>query len=379
MPEKKTQTNSAILTPDALAVEIKNGALGSYIFFGEEDYLKSHYRDEIYKSIMEEGLEIFNYFPISFSPAVQTKEEAMSRLADAVQAIPMMQDKKLIVASDLAPASLSKDLLDALATALRRANESDDTVCILYCRADELEADYKFETSALYKKLSPSAKMVQFDLQPRGKLLSWTKRHFTKETILMTDEAAGALVDLTAGRMTPLSFEIEKLICYAKYVKGGEPSRIEYEDVLKIAVPSAQDEVPFAMLNAAQSWKLTEILAVLNAAREKREEPIVVLAGLSRILLDMLMIKTASEAALSPADIAKTMKMKDFRVTKYLSSITKVPLSVIENAVKLSYETDRALKSTPQDPWLLLDTLAVKIYAPKSLRSADSVTAAPKY
>ena len=118
MPEKKQNTKSAILTPDALAVEIKNGALGSYIFFGEEDYLKTHYRDEIYKSIMEEGFEIFNYFPISFSPAVQTKEEAMSRLADAVQAIPMMQDKKLIVASDLALASLSKDLLDASARSL---------------------------------------------------------------------------------------------------------------------------------------------------------------------------------------------------------------------------------------------------------------------
>ena len=378
MAEKKINTASAILTPEALAAEIKSGALGAYIFFGEEDYLKSHYRDEIYKSVMDEGLEVFNYFPISFSPAVQTKEEAMSRLTDAVQAIPMMQDKKLIVASDLAIASLSKDLLDALVNTLKRANDSDDTVCILYCRADELETDYKFETGPLYKKLAPSAKMVKFDLQPRGKLLAWTKRHFTKETIIITDEAAGALVDLCAGRMTPLSFEIEKLICYAKYVLGGEPPRIDYDDVMKIAVPSAQDEIPFAMQNAAQSWKLTEILAVLNTAREQREEPISVLARLSRIYLDMLMIKTASDAMLSPAEIAKIMKMKDFRITKYLSSIAKVPLSVIENAVKRSYETDRALKSTPQDPWILLDELAVKIYAPKSLRTAATVTAAPK-
>jgi DNA polymerase-3 subunit delta len=309
---------------------------------------------------------------------VQTKEDALSRMADAVQAIPVMQDKKLIVASDLAIPSLSKDLLDALANTLKRANASDDTVCILYCRADELETDYKFETSPLYKKLSPVAKLVRFDLQPRGKLLAWTKRHFSKETIIITDEAAGTLVDLCAGRMTSLSFEIEKLICYAKYVKGGEPPRIEYEDVMKIAVPSAQDEVPFAMLNAAQSWKLTEILAVLNTAREQREEPVAVLARLSRIYLDMLMIKTASEATLSAADIAKIMKMKDFRITKYLSSIAKVPLSVIENAVQLSYETDRAMKSTPQDPWILLDKLAVSIYAPKSLRASTTITTSPK-
>lgn len=374
MAEKKTSGENAILTPEALAAEIKRGALGAYIFFGEEDYLKSYYRDEIYKSIMEEGLEAFNYFSISFSPAVQTKEEALSRLADAVQAFPMMQDKKLIVASDLTIASLSKDLLESLFKTLKLANTSDDTVCILYCRADELETDYKFETSALYKKLASCSKPVKFDLQPRGKLIAWAKRHFARDTILISDEAAGTLVDLCAGRMTPLSFEIEKLICYAKYVKGGEPPRIDEEDVMKIAVPSAQDEVPFAMLNAAQSWKLTEMLTVLNTAREQREEPVSVLARLSRIYLDMLMIKTASEATLSPAEIGKVMNMKEFRITKYLSSIAKVPLSIIENAVTLSYETDRALKSTPQDPWILLDELAVKIYAPKSLRAATTIT-----
>ena len=82
----------------------------------------------------------------------------------------------------------------------------------------------------------------------------------------------------------------------------------------------------------------------------------------------MLMIKSAKDAALSPSEIAKIMKMKDFRVTKYLSSIAKVPIEVLENAIRLSYETDRALKSAPSDPWVLLDMLAVKIYAPKSLR-----------
>ncbi len=378
MPEKKSSQKSDILTPETLAVEIEKGASGAYVFFGEEDYLKTHYRDKIYASVMEEGLEAFNYFPISFSPAVQTKEVAMSRLADAVSAVPMMQDKKLIVVSDLAPASLSKDLLDALALSLKRANESDDTVLILYCRADELEADYKFEASALYKKLAPASKLVRFDLQPRGKLLSWTKRHFTKEAIVLTDEGAGALVELAAGRMTPLSFEIEKLLCYAKYVKGGEPPRIEYEDVIGIASPSPQDEVPFAMLNAAESWKLTEMLAVLHTAKEQREEPISVLARLSRIYLDMLMIKTAVSAMLPPAEIAKTMKMKEFRVTKYISSIAKVPLPVLENAVTLAYETDRALKSTPTDPWLLLETLAVRIYAPKSLRGTQEIFASPK-
>ncbi len=368
MAEKNSSANCGNLTVEALAREIKKGILGSYVFFGDEDYLKSHYRDEIYKSVMVEGFEVFNYYAISFSPAVMTKEDALSRLADAVLAIPMMQDKKYIVISDLAPQSLGKDLLDSLCSALDTANRSDDTVVVLYCRSEELETDYKLESSAFYKKLAASAHMVKFDLQPRGKLMSWVKRHFSAETILLTDEGAGLLIDYCAGRMTSLSFEIEKLICYAKYVKGGEPPVLDVEDVRKISSIYAGDEVPFAMLNAAQSWKLSEMLAVFETAKEQREEPISVLARLSRIYLDMLLIKTAKDASMSVSDIAKTLKMKDFRVEKYISAITRVPLSLLEKAVMLSYETDRALKSAPSDPWVLLDRLAVEIYAPKSLR-----------
>ncbi len=378
MAEKKTKPALGPLTPEFLAAEIKKGANGSYFFFGDEDYLKMHYREQIYHSVMEEGLETFNYFPISFSPAVATKEDALSSLADAVLAIPMMQDKKLIVITDLAPASLTKELLESLARSLKQANDSDDTVCILCCRAEELESDYKLESSTLYKKLASCSKPVRFDLQPRGKLISWTKRHFSKEVILITDEAAGMLVDLAAGRMTPLSFEIEKLICYAKYVKGGEPPRVDEEDVARISSASAQDEVPFAMLNAAQSWRLTEMLTVLNTAREQKEEPIAVLARLSRIFMDMLLIKTASDAAYPPSEIAKIMKMKDFRITKYLSSIAKVPLAVLENAIRLCYEADRDMKSTATDPWVILDGLAVRLYAPKSLRTAQDITVSKK-
>ena len=82
----------------------------------------------------------------------------------------------------------------------------------------------------------------------------------------------------------------------------------------------------------------------------------------------MLMVKTAKDAAIPTSEIAKLMKMKEFRITKYLASVAKVPTDVLENAIRLCYETDKQLKSAPADPWVLLDMLAVNIYAPKSLR-----------
>ena len=61
MATKKTApTNTGARTVEALAAEIKKGILGSFVFFGEEDYLKNHYRTQIYRSVMEEGMEAFN-------------------------------------------------------------------------------------------------------------------------------------------------------------------------------------------------------------------------------------------------------------------------------------------------------------------------------
>ena len=180
MAKNVKNQNGGVYTAETLAAEIKKGIYGSFVFYGEEDYLKNYYRTQIYRSVMEEGMEAFNYFPISFSPAVMTKEEAVSRLSDAVLALPVMQDQKLILISDLAPASLPKELFDSFCSALKQASESEDTVLILYCRADEIETDYKTETEPFFKKLAASAKTVKFDLQPRGKLISWIKKHFSK-------------------------------------------------------------------------------------------------------------------------------------------------------------------------------------------------------
>lgn len=351
-----------------LEAEIKRGPVGAYLFYGDEDYIKSHYRDAVYRAVMSEGMEAFNYFSLSFSPAAGTREKLLERLSDAVDAVPMMQDRKLIVVTDLAPSTLTKEQTEAFFSILERAASADDTVLLIVCRADELVADYKLEASALYKKLIATVKVVRFDLLTQGKLIAWAKKALARDKVLISDEAASLLTEMTAGRMMPLSRELQKLSCYAQFVKGGEPPMLEESDVRAIVSVTSPDEIPFAMLQAAQSFKLTDMLAVIRTAKDEREEPIAVLARLSRIYLDMLLMKTASEDAMPAAEIARSMKMKDFRVSKMLAAISRVPLAILENSVKLAYETDCKMKSTSVDPWVLLDRMIVDIYAPKSLR-----------
>lgn len=359
------KTESKILTPDALGDIVRSGKSETLVFFGDEDYLKTVWTERIAKAVMTaEGFEIFNRFGISFSD----EKSGLSSLTDALFASPMMQEHTLIEVCDLSSVAGKSPSLDALAGAL--SGGSGDAVVILNFRSDELDADYRFEQSALYKKLSPVAKFVKFDLLSEGKLTVWAKKLISgkDKRLFLTDEGALALINLCSGRMLAMLSETEKLAAYKNYAATGEATPITEEDVRTVCVQNAKDDVPFAMSNAAAKWNLREMLAVFESCRDMREEPVSVVAKLGKIYSEMLKMKTALMSGMSASAAAKALGMNEYRARIVARSVENVPLSVIENAVLMAYRTDVALKSTQTDKWVLLDRLAAEIYTPKSLR-----------
>lgn len=359
------KAESKILAPDALGEIVRAGKSETLVFFGEEDYLKTVWSERIAKAVMTaEGFEIFNRFNISFSD----EKSGLSSLTDALFASPMMQEHTLIEVCDLSSLAGRATAIDALAGAL--SGGSGDAVVILNFRSDELDADYRFEQTALYKKLSPVAKFVKFDLLSEGKLVTWAKKLISDKDkrLYLTDEGALALISLCSGRMLAILSETEKLAAYKNYAVTGEATPITEEDVRTVCVQNAKDDMPFAMSNAAAKWNLREMLAVFDFCRDMREEPVSVIAKLGKIYSEMLKMKTALMSGLSVTAAAKSLGMNEYRARIVARSVENVPLSVIENAVLLAYRTDVALKSTQTDKWVLLDKLAAEIYTPKSLR-----------
>ena len=102
--------------------------------------------------------------------------------------------------------------------------------------------------------------------------------------------------------------------------------------------------------------------------RDQREEPVVVVSKMAKVYTEMLFIKSLMITGMNAQDISKKMKMNAFRVEKYVASLEKAPITVIENAIKEIYELDLALKSTQSDPWLLIELFVAKVYLPKSMR-----------
>lgn len=353
------------MRPEELAAEIKSGGLrGAYVFLGDEDYLKRHYLSEIYKSIMSaDGLELFNYGKISFSPVSGGRDAGFSALASSLSSFPMGQERRLTEIRDLAVDGLPASALDMLCENLKAADETN--IAVLCLRKNEWTFDYKTENSQEFKKLSAVAKLVRFDTQSKPKLKAWAARHLSREGVGASDAALDILVDMCSLEMSVIAGETAKLCFYAH---GNGKSEITASDVRSVVSQAVATEAPpFAMLEAAQKWSIADMYAVMATARDLREEPVALVAKLGKILCDMLRVKAGLEAGMTPAQIAKETKMKEYSVSKYAAAVAKAPISKLEDSVRLACETDAALKSTQTDGYVLIDMLIAGIYTPRSL------------
>ena len=353
-------------TEEKLSADIKNALSGAYVFFGDEDYMKEHYLGKIRKKVLTaEGFETFNHFIISFSAASNlSQDELFARLSDAVDAMPMMQEQKLVEIRDLSLTGISPKAFETLITILTRANEIDDTVTVLNLRENEYVVDYKTETSATYKKLAAAAKTVRFDTFPPERLATWEKKHFASKELFIAQDAALMLADMCACRMFTINSEFAKLEAYAE-VHGKKT--ITAEDVSLVCAMSEREEMPFALSNAAEKWNIKEVLSALYALRALKKEPIIILARLSGLYSDMLVAKAAQISGKTAADVAKTLKMREPRAARLMSTVAQVPISKLESCIDEAYKADLKLKSSPTDQWVVLETLVAIIFTPRSL------------
>ena len=91
MAERKTPNKGY----QKLKSDLSTGNIGQvYIFYGEESYLREYYLGEIKKKLVPAGFEEFNYHRLS------GKTLTMQELNEAVEAMPMMAERTLIVVTD---------------------------------------------------------------------------------------------------------------------------------------------------------------------------------------------------------------------------------------------------------------------------------------
>ena len=324
--------------------ELKSNPRAGYLFFGDEDYLKSfaikHARELI---CPDPTFAFFNEIRLD------AMDFEAQKLIDALMPLPMMADKKLVVLSGLNFNSMKPYEVDDLCDALSALQDYDYNMLIVSVAAEHLNVGRLPKSpSTILKRLSEYLTPVVFDRCSTAKLAAWVQKHFLHNGVEASSALCSLIPEYCGHSMYILANEIDKLSFYLRYHK----KTVADEDTMRQICTPANEYDVYAFTNAIMAGRLEEALAILADYRFRRADPIQILGEVSNTICDMLTVKAMTTQGATVADISVALNPKkpvhEFRVGLYQQSLRQTSEKRLRAALELCVEADRALKLSPQ-------------------------------
>ena len=329
-----------IITEAAFRKKIDTAPVGGFLFFGDEDYMKSYsikYARE--KVCPDQSLSVFNDMRLDFS----TTPFSAELISSAIAAAPMMTDLKVVTVVGLDIFALKAEEMENLADAVASIEEFDFNTFIISLPDGDIDMEdidrKKFPDRfvKLCEKLIP----VRFNNVPDAKLASWVVRHFDHNGVKVEAGVPAAMFDKCGRNMFTLVNEIDKLSYYV-LAKGKES--VSREDV-ELVTSLNEDFDNYALGAAVTAGNAERALKILGVKKAKKVEPVIVLGELSGAFADMLAVKIMMAEGKSLAEMSEIMRWKGtFRAMRFCEELANVPEERIRRAIELCMAADAALK-----------------------------------
>lgn len=326
-----------IITEAEYRKRLKSGAKGAYVFFGAEDYLKAYAINATRAEVCpDEGFACFNDMTIDFP------DFTVDALHRALEAPPMMADRKLVVLKSFNFGAIKPSDCDALLKLLEEYGQDDMNVLIISVIPDGLDVGYlPKRPSALLKKIMEFATPVHFEASSPAKLTVWVSRHFEHNGIKVRESVAKFLVDYCGTGMYELSSEINKL---SAYLRARGRDEVTEDDVRFVSVPETDCD-PFALSNAAMNGRRADALYALAVMKFRQVKPEYALAEIAGLYSNLYLTKLLKESGATQSDIAKILKIHEYKVGLYIKATENATLDRLKRSLHLCLDADLAMKT----------------------------------
>ncbi len=326
--------------------------VGAYLFWGEEEYLKRHYTKELREKIKSEGMADFNLVSVEFE-----KGADIGDILEALETPPVFAPHKMVEVTGLPLLDLARESEKKLVEAVKK--RADDTVLLFYFYADEIDlSSKKMKERAIIKALSEEMMTVQFPRQSREKLLSWTDKIFTADSLHISDVAITRMIELCDYSMMRLRQESEKIVCRAKFENIVEIPREWVDEMVRPSAENAIFELTDAVINRARAraCSIFENLAAQNF------DPNVLLASVSRALSSLMSLYSAQNSGISVREAAKASGfVQDWQADKYTPALRARTARGLKRSIEKCFECDVLLKSNSANKLLAVETLILEL------------------
>ncbi len=201
-----------------------------FVLWGEESFLRSHYKKQLVEQLSPGVMEDFNIFTF------EGKNYSLRGVDEAIESLPMMADRKLLVFTDsliFKPDGRTGAKAEYRDYWQERLLDLPDYITIIF---DENEIDKR---SALLKQVDKMGACVEFSYMTEEEMVRWTVRLFSAafgKTIAPAD--ARYLNEITQDGMMAVRREAEKLSAYV-----GEERVVTRKDIDLLVTPTVEGKV----------------------------------------------------------------------------------------------------------------------------------------
>ena len=345
------------ITPADFRDTLKKGLRGGWLFYGEEAYLKQHALTEVRKTLGGDSDELsLSHRKLSCA------EFDIEAMTDAVATVSLLDtgDKRLTEFHELPLNSLKENEWKQLLSLLEELPNYPDTVLILYTTPEELDvgSNPKMPSKA-FTRLSEYLTPVHFAHETDARLLKWVGKHFSAQGIVCPSLLGEILLAHIGHDMFTLAHEIDKLCAY---LSSASRTELTEEDVYNVCAHNLEADA-FAFSNALLERNCDRAYALLNDMRLHKEKPVFVLSTVARVAVDLLAVKQLSAAGMPIGEIAKKLKMHEYKAGLYQRFARDRSDRKLRSLVDACADIDYKMKSSTLDEYTMLSRLVVLMAA----------------
>ena len=305
-----------------------------YLLYGEEDYLRKMYKDDLKQAIIGDDLTMnYNYY--------EGKSVDETGVIDVAQTLPFFNNKRLIIIENSNFFSVQNLLSDKLIS----LPESTHIIFV------EEKVDKR---TKLYKQIKKLGTVTEFQGLNERNLRIWVATLLKKDKKKITENTMTYFLEKTGSNMVNILNEIEKLVSYAY-----ERDVITNEDVDAVCVEQTEGKI-FQMIDAITVKNIENALDLYYDLLELKESPMSTLFLLSRQFKILIQIKELSKLGHSNQEIGKKAGINPYFVGKYITQARKLSMDTLKHNLTLCNDIEEDIKSGNQTDQLGVEVLIIQ-------------------
>ncbi len=340
MPKPKNNS----IPPEGLVASFKRKDFAPlYLFHGEEDFLIEETVDLLLQYAVDPSSKNFNL------DVIEGSEADVKDVVSHASSFPMMADRRVVIVRDsdkLVSTGANRDIL------LRYLEHPMVSTIMVFVTP---KADMHM---AVFKAFQDRGIVVEFKPLYENLIPGWITKKALQYGRTMTSEASQLMQAYVGRSLREIHNEIEKLLIYL-----GEKQTIEAEDVNAVVGMSKHYNV-FELQKAIGRCDLALGIEILEHMMDAGESPLGVIVMLTRYFHKLWVLPSLRRQVKSEYELASGLGVRPFFVKEYVSASQRYSPTRTEQVFALLLDADVTLKSTTEDPRVVMTSLVCKLIKP---------------